>query len=204
LYFDAFIISNRNMPVTRKKPAAPAKQRSSSPSRKRTTTRKTKTTRSRRSSTSGSRMRGGYFFEDSPVLSDPYAAGISGGSYGETQQNFLDLDTTVLPGSDAQAGGSEFGQSLRDIAIPFGLVLAKTGLEAWRKKRSSKSASSSGKKKSSSSTRKTSTKTRRPASAPARTRSRRRSAVGGASDISDRFSSILDSIDSYVGSRSSS
>lgn len=89
-----------------------------------------------------------------------------------------------------QVGGSVLGQSLHDLAVPFGLVLAKTGFEAWRSSRKSPKPKAPSTKKASA--------------LSSRGNVRRRVAVGGgASDNDDmvsQFQDMYDSINAYVES----
>ena len=81
-------------------------------------------------------------------------------------------------------GNMALTQSLKDLAVPFGLVLAKTGFQAWRnnkdKKSTKKSAAKPAAKKSTS--------------------TRRKAAVGGSAnmDLSEKFVDVFQNIQKYV------
>jgi outer membrane biosynthesis protein TonB len=106
---------------------------------------------------------------------------LRGGAERDEVQQFWEANDV----DRAQAGGSTLSQSLSNIAIPFGLVLAKNGLEAWRKKKATKS---SDKPQAAPKATKPKTATKKSTS------TRRRAAVGGADALASSFDSVLNKI----------
>lgn len=152
----------------KKKAAAPAKKKSASASAS------AKKPASKKPASKKRVMRGGAD-EDALMPQEMFMAG------GDPAQDIATAGT--------MAGGGVLTQSLQDLAVPFGLILAKTGFEAWRKKKAGKKAT-----KASS--------TKKPASAGTR---RRTTMAGGANpaDLSERFMNVFNSIQDYVTTVSS-
>lgn len=120
-----------------------------------------------------------------------------GGADPTEMQQFFDTNPQDAP----QAGGGAFSQSLANIAIPFGLVLAKNGLQAWRMKKADKASAEKPVKKASSTktsgTKKASTSTKKTTS------TRKRVAVGGAdAELNQSFGKVLENIARLANSRS--
>jgi hypothetical protein len=160
--------------ATAKKKAAAPKKKAAAPAKKKSATASAKKPASKKPASKKRVMRGGAD-EDALMPQEMIMAG------GDPAQDIATAGT--------MAGGGVLTQSLQDLAVPFGLILAKTGFEAWRKKKAGKTSPKTATKTSSS---------KKP-SKPAGTR-RRTTMAGGANpaDLSERFMNVFNSIQDYV------
>ena len=132
---------------------------------------------------------------------------LKGGSasYGEMDNVYGGSSDTYFTQEDSAEsgdtyGGGELGQSLRDLAVPFGLVLAKAGYEAWIKSRKESGKVSSKTSKTGKTGASKTGKTGKPKAVKKLPSRRRYGATGGGAETAQEFNAIYDSINSFIDS----